>query len=486
MRTFVLLGVILVFSVMLAIGPTVALAQDSGTDLPRPSDGYGNGGGVRARATDRPVPSAELVDYLLSELVAARSKLAAPSRPDEEESAIPPESIAGAYRLKGDIRPDGQEVDDPQQVAGAFRLKGDIRPDDQEVDDPQQVAGAFRLHGGVIRGEDLTSALYELMLDPALRARLASVPLGQGIVPADLQDKAFEKYVDLRLLGDAWARLDAARLVDVAMQLAEGERILLRAHRAISATDALKLAAKTAIDLGDTVTLERLQRIAQAHNDQGLAALLASGAKLASAARDADEKDEVIIHAENTGPAQYALLHACCRDLKRAQLAGDAKTMQVLEQVIPQLPLITKEQKEQLLKTAKQPTSAADAKTAQLQKTLHLLAGISRSCDINDKNCFPNQSGSGFSRLQGESRCQFGDCGETGGIGGGFNKLQGESRGDAGLGGRYLSTAEALEDLENAHRVSPEERAAASSVLEKLRSASRGCDLATGSECGGL
>lgn len=45
---------------------------------------------------------------------AGSERLQGAARPTvpEEESAIPPESIAGTIRLKGDIRPDDQEVDD--------------------------------------------------------------------------------------------------------------------------------------------------------------------------------------------------------------------------------------------------------------------------------------------------------------------------------------------------------------------------------------
>lgn len=471
-----------------ALFAATALAQDADTD----TDRRGNGGGVRARATQRPVPSQELVDYLLSELVAARAQLNGVSRiiphdgggSGSAETAIPPGSIAGAYsrqgetrsledetiepagpaadvtggfRLRGDVRPaDDEAVDEPQQVAGSFRLRGDVRPaGDETVDEPQQVAGSFRLQGDV-RGDATVDMLYELLLDPSVRRQLLAAANNPGALPAELHDAAFDKYVDLRLLGDAWARLDAARLVDVAMQLAEGERILLRPHRGVSAADTLKLAAKTAIDLGDSQTLERLQRIAQARNDQALAALLASGAKLASASRDGEvtNDEEVIIHAEGTGPAQYALLHACCRDLKRAKLAGDGKTLQVLEKVIPELPLVSAEHKQQLLKSAKQPTPEVDAKTAQLQKTLHLLASASR-CSPSDPGCTDGVAGTGFNRLGGANRCDAND---------------------PTCGGRYLATDAALADLEAAHQLSPAQRSAVSSALEKLRAASRECD----------
>jgi hypothetical protein len=307
------------------------------------------------------------------------------------------------------------------------------RGDDLETDPadpPQQVAGAFRLKGAIIRGEDLSQVLTSLLLDPRLGSRLAAVPMGAGVVPLDLQDEAFEKYVSLQLLGDAWTNLNAERMADVAMQLAEGERILLRSHKAISAADALQLAAKTALDLDDKVTLDRLQKIAQVRNDKSLTAFLASAATLASAARGEEgDDDEIRIVAENTGPAQYALLHACCRDLKRAKLIGDGKMLQVLEHSIPHFPLITQEQKAQLIKAAKQPTPELDVKAVQLHKTMHLLAGA--------------------------GRCEYGEC----------------TDGQNGMlpNGRYSAAAEYLEDLDKAYRLQPEKSAPVSSARDKLR-----------------
>src|SRR5690349_11388462 len=48
-------------------------------------------------------------------------------------------------------------------------------------------------------------------------------------LPAELTDPAFDKYVDISLLGRAWSSKDSALLTDIALQLAEGERVLMRA-----------------------------------------------------------------------------------------------------------------------------------------------------------------------------------------------------------------------------------------------------------------
>src|SRR4051812_1913645 len=56
-------------------------------------------------------------------------------------------------------------------------------------------------------------------------------------------DVGFERYVDPEMLASAWDAKDAELLTDLALQIAEGERILLRPRRGISADQALHVAA---------------------------------------------------------------------------------------------------------------------------------------------------------------------------------------------------------------------------------------------------
>src|SRR4051794_9036967 len=52
-------------------------------------------------------------------------------------------------------------------------------------------------------------------------------------LPKKLQDAAFDQYVDIQLMAHAVDALDAELLTDVGLQLAEGERILLRPHQGV-------------------------------------------------------------------------------------------------------------------------------------------------------------------------------------------------------------------------------------------------------------
>lgn len=69
----------------------------------------------------------------------------------------------------------------------------------------------------------------------------------------DIDDPAFDKHVDILLVGYAWDQLDAGLLTDCALQLAEGERILMRKHKAISSQQLLAIATKVAADNRDSV-----------------------------------------------------------------------------------------------------------------------------------------------------------------------------------------------------------------------------------------
>ena len=51
----------------------------------------------------------------------------------------------------------------------------------------------------------------------------------------ELVDPAFGQYIDIRLLWQGWGSMDAGMLTDAALQLAEGERVLMRSHKAGSA-----------------------------------------------------------------------------------------------------------------------------------------------------------------------------------------------------------------------------------------------------------
>lgn len=341
--------------------------------------------------------------------------------------------LAGAAAPAWSAPPDGSPtLAPPITITDPAGPRGVALSDDVESSGPvPRSVGIGRLQGAS-RAEDFAGLIDDVFVGSNMQA---TVPMGQGLVPADLHDRAFDRYVDLRLIGDAWASLNADRLVDVALQLAEGERVLLRSHKAISSADAFRLAAKMALGQGDVGTLARLDKVAKARGDSALTAQLAAGAKLGQASRDAESGVQISVAA--TSQAEFALLQACHRDLKRAHLSGDVNTLKILSRTIPDLPVLSAAQKEQLKKAADQPTPELNAKAAQLQKTLHLLAGTARS--VGGDGSMPS--------------------------------------------GRYLATEETLEKMCTAPEPVPGTQAVAKSALDKLRAMSRSCDIADKNGC---
>lgn len=79
----------------------------------------------------------------------------------------------------------------------------------------------------------------------------------------NLKDPSFNSYVDPNTMHTAVHSADPKLMSDVAMQLAEGERVLHRQHNAVSSDDMARVAARIAGEQGDTETLQRLQNFAQ-------------------------------------------------------------------------------------------------------------------------------------------------------------------------------------------------------------------------------
>src|SRR3954447_19886394 len=99
-----------------------------------------------------------------------------------------------------------------------------------------------------------------------MRRRLAALLLGSALLawsgddlraqPVPLvdvtelpADPAFDMYIDLDLLADAWEDKNAPLLTDLGLAMAEGERILQRPRRGLTAADVFSGAIKTAAEL---------------------------------------------------------------------------------------------------------------------------------------------------------------------------------------------------------------------------------------------
>jgi hypothetical protein len=158
-----------------------------------------------------------------------------------------------------------------------------------------------------------------------MHERLQSASRG---APA-LSDPAFDVYVSPQLIGQAFASADAALLTDVALQLAEGERVLLRSRNGITAAQASQLALKAASDKHDKGALDRLTRHAERQGDKNLATQIATAQKLAATSRDTTWR--MMIPIEEVDIDEFQRVRYCVQKIDQAKLTSDSRCLKALE-----------------------------------------------------------------------------------------------------------------------------------------------------------
>jgi hypothetical protein len=244
-------------------------------------------------------------------------------------------------------------------------------PPDEQVDEPQQVTGSFRL-GGEIRGEELQAAL----IDAAAATMAESTPM-------ELHDPAYEQYVNMSSVGAAWQKQDAAALTDGALQLLEGERILLRPHSKLPADKVMELAAKVASENHDSATLERLKKAAEVHGKKQLLSQLAAAGKLGAAARS---DDGLSISVDEVSPEEFFAFRDYADRIRSARIAGEAVTLENLKDEISSSELLQPKLRE------------------------HLLEQVTKTSAALPKGGAPDEAIAALTRLGGASRGWFSDA----------------------------------------------------------------------------
>ena len=201
-------------------------------------------------------------------------------------------------------------------------------------------------------------------------------------IPSELRDPAFDRFVDLRALGQAWARLDAATLADIALQMTEGEGALKRPHKAISAEKVLDMAIRVASRQRDKETLDRLTKALEARGNKDRADQLALASTLASSARAAEPT--VSVSVGEMSPESYKELHKFFHAVNAARVAGDVKAFVRLKDELEDLVELTESQRDQLRKMLAQ-TQASVPKTDgdETVETLNKLTAASRDFTTN-------------------------------------------------------------------------------------------------------
>jgi hypothetical protein len=209
------------------------------------------------------------------------------------------------------------------------------------------------------------------------------------ILPPELEDAAFDRYVDLTTVKSALAQLDACALTDAALATGEGERVLQRSRKGLNADQLLEKAADLAVAQGDKESLDRLQKEAERRGNKGLAAQIAAQKRLAGTARAAE--GQVVVALEGTNPEAVAELQHYLTTIKRARLLTDTVTLDVLAETLPASRL-SEEQQNQVKKLLGEARSAMPKEPTVATKALRGLLEMDVPATL------------GAEKLSGESR----------------------------------------------------------------------------------
>lgn len=146
-------------------------------------------------------------------------------------------------------------------------------------------------------------------------------------------EDAFEKFANLQNLASAWRNLDSAAMTDCALLFAEAERVLLRSHPSIKASDVFELAIRVATEKGDKVSLGRLAKAFEQSGDKDRLAQVNLAIKAAGASRAVDP---VLSEGEINVLATIQDVQA---EIQSARIAGSKDQLYAIDQTLADLPI---------------------------------------------------------------------------------------------------------------------------------------------------
>jgi hypothetical protein len=164
------------------------------------------------------------------------------------------------------------------------------------------------------------------------------------IIPADLDAAPFSRHVDLLLFGVAWDRQDAALMTDLGLQLADGERTLMRPHKALKSDQVLELSAYLAGERRDKITLARLAKAAEKRGDKRLRVIVVRQAQEANVVDSHPLADAI----EDLSPAALEMHKAAIRRIRAARLAGSHQGLERLDKYFDSQTYLHKAQQEHI------------------------------------------------------------------------------------------------------------------------------------------
>lgn len=176
---------------------------------------------------------------------------------------------------------------------------------------PKSAAGMLADAGRVAEGSGFDG-------DPRT---VLGVPAPTPDASAYVPDAAFDRFVDPLAVGRAWDTLDSGALIDSALALMEGERVLLRPHRSLSTKEIVTTAARLAVERRDEASLARLEKAAATHQRDDLTQAVAAARSVGAAGKAASVPVEI----GTVSPEEYRVCKDVSHAALRARLTGNVR-----------------------------------------------------------------------------------------------------------------------------------------------------------------
>lgn len=194
-------------------------------------------------------------------------------------------------------------------------------------------------------------------------------------VPDDLQDVAFDRFVDLTAMREALTGTDAGKLADCALLLNRGEQVLHRRHRSgITAEQLMLKAVAVAIERKDDATIDRVAQAAVQDKSESVVTAIDAHRKLSGAARGNGDVFEVDL--ETVDPDTFADVQSWQLVISEAASMGDVVVLEALRESLSEAMRLTESQKSVLTERIEHGIEAAADPTGE---PLRRLAASSRT-----------------------------------------------------------------------------------------------------------
>jgi hypothetical protein len=198
---------------------------------------------------------------------------------------------------------------------------------------------------------------------------------------ASSNDPAFDVFVNVRHLAHAWARQDSSELTDLALLLAEGERLLMRNRKDITSAHLLEIVACCAAACGDRNSLARLEKVAENRHDQVLQAFIADASKLIPAQANGSKTPS----SDEASSRHSTLVHrATQRHILVIRICGDKESLDSLKKSVMDMSDLSAAQKDGLTQLISDNASSIAKSRPDLRATVQLLERIVEHYRIAD------------------------------------------------------------------------------------------------------